>query len=99
MSDDATGGESKLGPAAAAEVLKFVLRHAPVRVWELDTQGVFLMNDGNPETGVAPGSLVGSNARRAFSHITEGLASVERALGGTESSVRFAREGMVYDLL
>ena len=98
MSNDATGGGSELQPATPAEVLKFVLRHAPLRVWELDANGVFLMNDGNPESGVAPGSLVGLNARQAFSHISEGLATVEQALGGSESQVRFAREGIIYDL-
>src|SRR4051812_44080316 len=99
MSDETKGGGSKAQPATPAEVLKFMLRHAPLRVWELDAQGVFLMNDGSPDSEATPGSLVGLNARQAFAYISEGLATVEQALAGVEGRVRFSRDGVVFDLL
>ncbi|HWZ90229.1 MAG TPA: response regulator [Polyangiaceae bacterium] len=100
MSDDATRQGLGTEPAPSSEVLKFVLEHAPVRVFEVDAQGVFIMNDGvNPSEGSAPGTLVGVNARQAYSGFPEGLQALEQALAGTESGVRFARAGRTYDLV
>jgi two-component system cell cycle sensor histidine kinase/response regulator CckA len=100
MSDDATRDGSGGLPAPRSEVLKFVLEHAPVRVFEVDAQGVFVMNDGvNPEGGSEPGSLVGVDALKAYSGFPEGLEALRNALAGRESGVRFAREGRTYDLI
>jgi PAS domain S-box-containing protein len=95
MSDDATRDGSGALPAPAQEVLKHVLAHAPVRVF----QGIFVMNDGvNPVEGSPPGSLVGVSARKAYAGFPEGLAALERALAGTVSDVRYERDGRTYDL-
>ncbi|HEY3255208.1 MAG TPA: hypothetical protein VGJ91_14715, partial [Polyangiaceae bacterium] len=49
--------------ASAADVLNFILENAPIRVFEVDARGVFVMNDGvNPEDGSRPRSLSGVNA-------------------------------------
>jgi two-component system cell cycle sensor histidine kinase/response regulator CckA len=100
MSDDATRVGSGVSPASSDEVLKFVLEHAPVRVFEVDAQGVFIMNEGiNPPGGSAPGSLVGVSALKAYATFPEGLTALEQALAGTPSEVRYAREGKTYDLM
>src|SRR5471030_2090365 len=100
MSDDATRVGSGVSSASSDEVLKFVLEHAPVRVFEVDAQGVFIMNEGiNPPGGSAPGSLVGVSALKAYATFPEGLTALEQALAGTPSEVRYAREGKTYDLM
>jgi two-component system cell cycle sensor histidine kinase/response regulator CckA len=100
MSDDATRVGSGVSNASADEVLKFVLQHAPVRVFEVDAQGVFVMNEGiNPPGGSAPGSLVGVSALKAYATFPEGLRALQQALAGTPSEVRYAREGKTYDLM
>jgi two-component system, cell cycle sensor histidine kinase and response regulator CckA len=100
MSDDATRVGSGVSSASSDEVLKFVLEHAPVRVFEVDAQGVFIMNEGiNPPGGSAPGSLVGVSALKAYATFPEGLVALEQALAGTPSEVRYAREGKTYDLM
>lgn len=100
MTDESTGRDEAAGfPASAREVLRFVLQHAPVRVFEVDAQGVFVMNDGvNPPGGSEPGSLVGVSARKAYRDFPEGLAALNAALGGTESEVRYVRDGRTLDL-
>ncbi len=86
-------------PAPAGDVLDFVLRHAPVRVFEVDAQGLFVMNEGvNPPGGSRPGALKGVNARLAYKNFPEGLSALESALGGTESHVRYSADGRTYDL-
>src|SRR4051812_13168989 len=100
MSDDSLRDEAGASPSPSSEVLKFVLEHAPVRVFEVDARGVFMMNEGvNPPGGSAPGSLVGVSALKAYSGFPEGLAALKRALAGTESEVRFAQDGKTYDLV
>jgi two-component system cell cycle sensor histidine kinase/response regulator CckA len=100
MADDAMRAGSGILPAPSSEVLKFVLAHAPVRVFEVAADGKFVMNDGvNPSGGSTPGSLVGVDAREAYSNFPEGLAALERALAGTISEVRYARDGRTYDLM
>jgi two-component system, cell cycle sensor histidine kinase and response regulator CckA len=101
MTDEASGGD-RVGvpPASAKEVLEFVLQHAPVRVFEVDAQGVFLMNEGvNPPGGSRPGSLVGVSALAAYRSFPEGLAALQVALAGTESGVRYISDGKTYDLI
>jgi PAS domain S-box-containing protein len=86
-------------PATPAEVFKFILQHAPVRVFEIDAQGVFVMNEGvNPPGGSRPGSLVGISALAAYKDFPEGLAALERAMSGHESDVRYTRDERTYDL-
>jgi two-component system cell cycle sensor histidine kinase/response regulator CckA len=98
MADDASGGKAAL-PASAIEILNFVLQHAPVRVFEVDAQGIFLMNEGiNPPGGSRPGSLVGVSALSAYRDFPEGLAALRTALSGSESEVRFIQQGKTYDL-
>jgi two-component system cell cycle sensor histidine kinase/response regulator CckA len=98
-SDRAAAGDGSDARAPAAEVLNFILQHAPVRVFEVDAQGVFLMNEGvNPPGGSRPGALKGVNAIAAYRSFPEGLAALQTALGGTESQVRYASEGRTYDL-
>jgi len=100
MSDDAAWDGPGVSPALPNEVLRFLLEYAPVRVFEVDAQGVFVMNDGvNPPGGSEPGSLVGVSARKAYANFPEGLAALERALAGVKSEVRFEREGRTYDLI
>jgi PAS domain S-box-containing protein len=100
MSDESNGRErAAVLTAPASEVLKFVLENALVRVFEVDMQGVFLMNDGgNPPGGSAPGSLVGVSARQAYADFPEGLAALNRAMAGAESAVRYVRDGKTLDL-
>ncbi|HEX7454292.1 MAG TPA: response regulator [Polyangiaceae bacterium] len=100
MTDQASGRDGVgVPPASAKEVLDFVLRHAPVRVFEVDAQGVFLMNEGvNPPGGSRPGSLVGVSALAAYRNFPEGLAALQVALTGTESDVRYIRDGKTLDL-
>ena len=96
-----TEGSSNIGDASAAagEILSFILQHAPVRVFEVDAQGVFLMNDGvNPAGGSRPGALKGISALAAYGNFPEGLAALQAALAGTESGVRYTRDGRTYDL-
>ncbi len=99
---DETSGRDGLGavpPASAKEVLEFVLQHAPVRVFEVDAQGIFLMNEGvNPPGGSRPGSLVGVSALAAYRNFPEGLSALQVALAGTESEVRYISDGKTYDL-
>lgn len=100
MSDGTTWARPGGATATAEEVLKLVLRRAPVRVFEVDANGIFVMNEGvNPPGGSAPGSLVGISARKAYANFPEGLAALERALAGAESEVRFSQEGKTYDLV
>jgi two-component system cell cycle sensor histidine kinase/response regulator CckA len=100
MTDEANGrGGAGALPASAREVLNFVLQYAPVRVFEVDAQGVFVMNEGvNPPGGSRPGSLVGVSALAAYGGFPEGLAALRAALAGTDSEVRFVAEGKTYDL-
>ena len=100
MTDEANGQDGVgVPPASAKEVLDFVLQHAPVRVFEVDAQGVFLMNEGvNPPGGSRPGSLVGVSALAAYRNFPEGLAALRVALSGTESEVRYIRDGKTLDL-
>jgi len=100
MTDEANGQDGVgVPPASAKEVLDFVLQHAPVRVFEVDAQGVFLMNEGvNPPGGSRPGSLVGVSALAAYRNFPEGLAALQVALTGTESEVRYIRDGKTLDL-
>ena len=100
MTDESTGRDGAAGlPAPASEVLKFVLEHAPVRVFEVDTQGVFVMNEGvNPPGGSRPGSLVGVSALKAYRDFPAGLSALNQALAGTESEVRYVSDGKTYDL-
>ena len=96
-----TTGSLEIGEASAPadEILSFVLQHAPVRVFEVDPQGVFLMNDGvNPPGGSRPGALKGISAIAAYADFPEGLAALRAALAGTESRVRYTRDGRTYDL-
>ena len=100
MSDDlsAQAGVESL-PSPPGEVLKFILQHAPVRVFELDAQGVFLMNEGvNPPGGSRPGALCGVSALVAYQNFPEGLGALKNALAGSESEVRYTRDGRTYDL-
>ncbi|HEY1536282.1 MAG TPA: response regulator [Polyangiaceae bacterium] len=101
MTDEASGrDELGVPPASAQEVLEFVLQHAPVRVFEVDAQGVFLMNEGvNPPGGSRPGSLLGVSALAAYRGFPEGLAALQVALAGTESEVRYISDGKTYDLI
>src|SRR5450432_1602445 len=100
MTDEANGQDGVgVPPASAKEVLDFVLQHAPVRVFEVDAQGVFLMNEGvNPPGGSRPGYLVGVSALAAYRNFPEGLAALQVALAGTESEVRYIRDGKTLDL-
>ena len=100
MADEASGADDAgVSPAAPADVLKFILEHAPVRVFEVDAQGTFVMNEGvNPPGGSAPGSLVGVSALAAYKDFPEGLEALKKALSGIESEVRFERGGKTYDL-
>jgi len=85
--------------APAADVLHFVLQHAPIRIFEVDVHGVFVMNDGvNPPGGSRPGGLIGVNAKAAYKDFPEGLQALERALSGVESEVRYTSDGRTYDL-
>jgi PAS domain S-box-containing protein len=85
--------------ASANDVLAFILEHAPIRVFEVDARGVFLMNEGvNPPGGSRPGALVGVDASAAYKTFPEGLAALERALSGIEGEVRYTRDGRTYDL-
>ena len=100
MADESTGrrGAGNSAPTTE-EVLKFVLEHAPLRVFAVDAQGVFTMNEGvNPSGGSRPGSLVGISALDAYRNFPEGLAALEEAMSGTESTARYARDGRTYDL-
>jgi PAS domain S-box-containing protein len=100
MSDDATRIGSGVSAASADEILKFVLERAPVRVFEVNADGVFIMNEGiNPPGGSAPASLVGVSALKAYASFPEGLAALQQALAGTSSEVRYARDGRTYDLM
>jgi len=100
MADDVSGlpgAEPSVAPPS--EVLDFILEHAPVRVFEVDARGVFVMNDGvNPPGGSRPGSLTGVSATAAYKDFPEGQAALELALSGVESEVRYARDGRTYDL-
>jgi PAS domain S-box-containing protein len=99
MTDGANAGDGGLLGAPASEVLQFILANAPVRVFEVDAHGVFIMNDGiNPPGGSVPGSLVGVNALAAYRDFPEGLDALRGALAGTEREVRFDRDGKTYDL-
>src|SRR6478735_10779012 len=85
--------------ASPSDVLNFILEHAPIRVFEVDARGTFLMNEGvNPPGGSRPGALVGIDARAAYRSFPEGLAALERALSGIDSDVRYTRDGRTYDL-
>jgi len=100
MADESTGrrGAGNSAPTTE-EVLKFVLEHAPLRVFAVDAQGVFTMNEGvNPSGGSRPGSLVGISALDAYRNFPEGLAALQEAMSGTESTARYARDGRTYDL-
>src|SRR5450631_1157576 len=101
MTDEANGQDGVgVPPASAKEVLDFVLQHAPVRVFEVDAQGIFLMNEGvNPPGGSRPGSLVRVSALAAYRSFPEGLAALRVALAGTKSEVRYVSEGRTYDLI
>jgi two-component system cell cycle sensor histidine kinase/response regulator CckA len=100
MSDDATRAEAGVSAASADEILKFVLERAPVRVFEVNADGVFIMNEGiNPPGGSPPASLVGVSALKAYAGFPEGLAALQQALAGTSSEVRYARDGRTYDLM
>ncbi|HEY0469088.1 MAG TPA: ATP-binding protein, partial [Polyangiaceae bacterium] len=91
------GAEARV--ASASDVLDFILKHAPIRVFEIDAGGSFLMNDGsNPAGGSRPGALVGVDARAAYKDFPEGLAALELALSGVENEVRYSRDGRTYDL-
>ncbi|MET0795352.1 MAG: PAS domain-containing protein, partial [Polyangiaceae bacterium] len=94
---DRAGGDAISAPPN--EVLSFLLKHAPVRIFEVDAQGVFVMNDGvNPPGGSGPGTLKGISAIAAYHDFPEGLAALQSALAGHESWVRYTREGRTYDL-
>jgi two-component system, cell cycle sensor histidine kinase and response regulator CckA len=85
--------------ASPSDVLNFILQHAPIRVFEVDASGMFLMNDGvNPPGGSRPGTLVGVDAKVAYQSFPEGLAALKLALSGVESEVRYTRDGRTYDL-
>ncbi len=93
------GGVRDIPAASASEMLRFVLDHAPLRVFEVNAQGVFLMNEGvNPPGGSRPGTLVGVSALEAYADFPEGLAALKVALAGSYSEVRFERDGKAYDL-
>src|ERR1700759_5531404 len=97
MSDGTTWARPGGATATAEEVLQLVLRRAPVRVFEVDANAVFVMNEGiNPPGGSAPGSLVGISARKAYANFPEGLVALGRALAGTEREVGFSQEGKTY---
>jgi len=100
MTDEASDGDGVgIPPASAKEVLEFVLQHAAVRVFEVDAQGVFRMNEGvNPPSGSRPGSLIGISALAAYRNFPDGLAALQLALAGTESEVRYISDGKTYDL-
>ncbi|HEX3853266.1 MAG TPA: response regulator [Polyangiaceae bacterium] len=100
MTDEVSGRDGVgVPPASDKEVLEFVLQHAPVRVFEVDAQGVFLMNEGvNPPGGSRPGSLIGISALAAYRNFPEGLAALQVALAGTGSEVRYVSDGKTYDL-
>ncbi len=85
--------------SSASETLQFVLKNAPLRVFEVDAHGRFLMNEGvNPPGGSRPGTLVGVSAVEAYRDFPEGLAALHAALAGNDSEVRFERDGKAYDL-
>src|SRR5690348_4060847 len=98
MSADSAHRRTQAAPAAE-ELLRFALERAPLRVFALDRDGVFVLNDGvNPAGGTKPGALVGVDARVAYRNFPEGLAALERALAGEDASVRYERDGITYDL-
>ena len=89
----------EIAAASPRDVLDFILQRAPIRVFEVDARGVFLMNDGvYPPGGSRPGALVGVDARVAYKSFPEGLAALELALSGVESEVRYTSDGRTYDL-
>ncbi|MEP7049597.1 MAG: response regulator [Pseudomonadota bacterium] len=100
MTDESNGRDRAAGPHGTAKaVLDFILENAPVRVFEVDMQGVFVMNEGvNPPGGSRPGSLVGVSALKAYGDFPEGLAALKRAMAGTGSAVRYVRDGRTLDL-
>jgi len=92
-------GGAEAEAASASDVLSFVLQHAPIRVFEVDARGVFLMNDGvMPPGGSSPGALVGVDAAVAYKSFPQGLSALQRALSGVESEVRYTSEGRTLDL-
>src|SRR6187402_2887680 len=98
MNDSPRGG-GELAPATPQEILDFILENAPMRLFEVDANGRFVMNNGqNPPGGAPPGALVGIDARAAYRDFPEGLAALEVALGGTKSEVRYSRDGRTFDL-
>lgn len=98
MTDSPPGG-GEFSPATPQEILDFILDNAPMRLFEVDASGKFVMNNGqNPPGGAPPGALVGIDARAAYRDFPEGLAALEVALGGTKSEVRYARDGRTFDL-
>jgi two-component system, cell cycle sensor histidine kinase and response regulator CckA len=99
MSDDVSSAGAEATAAPPSDVLSFILRHAPIRVFEVDARGVFLMNDGvNPAGGSRPGTLVGIDAVAAYQGFPEGLSALELALSGVDGEVRYTRDGRTYDL-
>jgi len=94
-SRDGTGA----APAPTGELLEFILQNTAMRVFEVDSQGTFVMNDGvNPPGGASPGALVGVSALIAYKDFPEGLDALKVALSGTYSEVRYERDGKTFDL-
>ncbi|HEY2406691.1 MAG TPA: response regulator [Polyangiaceae bacterium] len=100
MSDDrVASSQGGAEPPDAAERLRFILERAPLRLFAVDQDGIFVLNEGvNPAGGTKPGALVGINALAAYRNFPEGLAALEAARSGRDASVRYERDGITYDL-
>lgn len=80
--------------AERAELLKTVVRNAPIVLWALDADGAFTFSDGRglKALGLGPGEVVGRSAFDLYANVPQVVEGLRRALAG-ESFVSEAQVG------
>lgn len=80
-------------------ILRHVLDHAPVVVWQIDQDGVFTYSDGRGlgTLGLTPGQVVGLSVFDLYRDDPQVVASLRKVLAGEEQQLLIQLQGVYFE--
>jgi PAS domain S-box-containing protein len=79
--------------------LRTVIDNAPLVVWSIDKDGIFTLSEGRglAKLGLAPGQVLGQSVYDVYKDFPELLASLRRALAGSEGVATLHVADLVFE--